>query len=184
MLRRMGFRPTFDSARDVVLLIFCGALLVPLSSYIVHRVSFYYLFDIYPRDPQERPWDFWNFIFTDGNAVLLLTPFLLFVAQRRRFFEKGQVREAGLLFLAVTAATALLIFTPPFLVPFQGTLAYIAFPGLIWAGLRFGLPGVSAVLVLHAVEALLGSTWGVLPFQSGTPKHDFMAFQFFLQRLR
>jgi PAS domain S-box-containing protein len=180
LLQRVGFRPTFESVRDVVLLIFCGALVVPLSSYIVHRVSFYYLFDIYPRDPRERPWDFWNFIFTDGNAVLLLTPFLLFVAQRRRFFEKAQAREAGLLFLAITAVVALLFFTPPFLVPFQGTLAYIAFPGLIWASLRFGLPGVSAVLVIHAVEALLGSRWGVLPFQSGTPKHDFMAFQFFL----
>jgi PAS domain S-box-containing protein len=180
LLRRMDFRPTFDSVRDVILLIFSGALVVPLASYIVHRISFYYLFGIYPHDSHERPWDFWNFIFTDGNAILLLTPFLLFVAQRRRFFERGQTREVILLVLAVTAVSWLLFFTPSFLVPFQGTLAYVAFPGIIWAGLRFGLPGVSAVLLLFAVESLGGGKWGVLPFQSGTPKHDFMAFQFFL----
>jgi len=119
-------------------------------------------------------------MFSDGIPVLLLTPFLLFVAQGRRFFERRQLREALLLGLAVTVTVTALFFTPRFLVPFQSVLAYIAFPGVIWAGLRFGLPGVTAVLLLLGIESLCGVKWGALPFHSGELKHDLMAFQFFL----
>jgi PAS domain S-box-containing protein len=178
-LRRLRFDPSFASIRDVGLLI-GGALSIPFTSYIIHRVSFYYLFNIYPTDPARRPWDFWYFILSDGNAVLLLTPFLLFVARGRRFFEREQIREALLLFSAVTLTVLALFFTPPFLVPFQQTLAYIAFPGIIWAGLRFGLPGVAAVVLLFGIESFCGAKWGTLPFHGATPAHELMAFQFFI----
>jgi PAS domain S-box-containing protein len=123
----------------------------------------------------------WVGFFTEALALLTLTPAILSwveIADTR--FEMSKVRylEAasmclGLLILSYFTFVASDSQTRP-------AMLYSIVPFLLWAGLRFGVPGTSNSIAIVGFLAIWGTVHSHGPFTGNTPVHDVLSLQLFL----
>ncbi|QNE73335.1 hypothetical protein F0344_00685 [Streptomyces finlayi] len=158
MLRRIGFRVELDRLRDGVALVFLGALLGMLISATV-GAGVLMLSD---KLPLNRFWLVWSAWWVgDAMGVLVVTPFLLVLRRARLPRLTDRWAEATLLLVVAVAATV--VATRSSL-----SMIYLVFPVLIWAALRFKLPGSAPCALLVSVLAIVSGQDGVGPFHDHT----------------
>ncbi|MGP3632507.1 MASE1 domain-containing protein [Streptomyces sp. 24-1644] len=157
-LRRIGFRVELDRLRDGVALVFLGALLGMLISATVGSG----VLMLSDKLPPGRFWLVWSAWWVgDAMGVLVVTPFLLVLPRFRLPRPTDRWAEAGL--LLVVAVTATVVAT-------RGSLSmiYLVFPVIIWAALRFELPGSAPCALLVSVLAVVAGRDHLGPFEDHT----------------
>ncbi|MDQ0840751.1 integral membrane sensor domain MASE1 [Streptomyces sp. V1I6] len=156
MLRRVGFRTGLDRLRDGLALVFLGALGGMLVSATFGACTLV----LSGALPLGEFWPVWSAWWAgDAMGVLVITPLLLVLRRARlpRDTRAWWWTEAVALGLASVAVT--LLATRVSL-----SLLFLVFPMLIWAALRFQLPGSAPCALLISVLAISAATDGMGPF--------------------
>ncbi|WP_176726462.1 MASE1 domain-containing protein [Streptomyces sp. OspMP-M43] len=154
LLRRVGFRSELVRLRDGICLVFLGAFAGMLISATIGSVTL--LLD--DKVPPGRFWLVWSSWWAgDAMGVLVVTPLLLVLRRVRWPRPSDQWLEASL--LAAVAVTVSLIATRSSL-----SMVYLVFPVIIWAALRFQLPGSAPCALVVSVLAIIAGTDAVGPF--------------------
>jgi integral membrane sensor domain MASE1 len=115
----------------------------------------------------------------DAMGVLVVTP--LFFADRELvgIFRRTRLVELLALFLGLIAA-CITIFGRTGLSVRDDVLAFVVFPFVIWAALRFRVAGVAMVSLLIAAFAIWGTAEGNGPFAKHSPLHNVVLLQLFI----
>jgi PAS domain S-box-containing protein len=114
----------------------------------------------------------------DAMGVLVVAPLLLTGQDLIRVCRGSRVLEACLLSIAILITSAV-IFTPRASVR-DDVLAFVVFPFIIWAALRFRVAGAAVACLLSASFAVWGTAHGFGPFVNHTPLHNAMLLQVFV----
>ncbi|MFI1399100.1 MASE1 domain-containing protein [Streptomyces sp. NPDC020681] len=170
MLRRANFRVELDRLRDVLALVFLGALAgMLISSTLGSGV----LLLAGALDTGEF-WPAWSVWWTgDAMGVLVVTPFLLVLRRARwpRDVGGGRWIEAAVLLLGTLGATLLATSTA------SSALLFLVFPFLIWSAFRFQLAGAASCALGVSTLAILAAARESGPFAG----HDLFANMVTLQ---
>lgn len=154
LLRKVGFRSELERLRDGVCLVFLGAFAGMLISAGIG--SFTLLLD--GKVPPGRFWlvgsSWWA---GDAMGVLVVTPVLLVLRGVRWPRPSDRWLEASV--LAAVVVVSSLIATRTSL-----SMIYLVFPVIIWAALRFQLPGSAPCALVVSVLAIIAGTDAVGPF--------------------
>lgn len=147
LLKRVGFRSDFNSVRDVLELVFLGALAAMLISATVGAVTLL----VAGRVSAHGFWGTWSVWWTgDAMGVLLIAPLILVGKGIRipKTLRPLRVIEAATLavgtFVVVVAATAV-----------SENLLFLVFPFLIWAAMRFHLAGALPCALIASTVAIV-----------------------------
>jgi signal transduction histidine kinase len=109
----------------------------------------------------------------DACGALVVVPFVLAWSRPWRRLSDKLLAEA-LLMLATTAALTAVAFSSP------KALEYLAFPGLIWAGLRFGQRGATLALIVVTGIATWHATDSDGPFHFHSITQTILSTQLFI----
>lgn len=159
LLRRVGFRTELDRLGDGVALVFLGGMVPMLISATVGSVVVYLSGSL----ASGGFWSFWAAWWAgDAMGVLVLTPLLL-VLRRPYGLSRDPVRWAEAVVLAAGVVLVSLFVTRSSI-----ALLFLVFPLLIWAALRFRLPGAAPCVLLVSVLAIAAANDRVGPFADQT----------------
>ncbi|MFJ8013480.1 MASE1 domain-containing protein [Streptomyces sp. NPDC096339] len=157
MLHRAGFRNELDRLRDVLALVFLGALAGMLISSTIGSGVLVLSGAVDAGDF----WPTWSVWWTgDAMGILVVTPFLLVLRKARWPSRAGPGRwlEAVALALGTVSVTLLVTRTP------DSTLLFLVSPFLIWAAFRFRLPGSAPCALVVSTLAILAAAGNKGPF--------------------
>jgi signal transduction histidine kinase len=173
-----GFRLSLDGLRDVLgLIVFAAALSTMISATL--GVATLYTAGLVPQPKLAETWRTWWI--GDAIGALLVAPAILVWSKRPRVHASAaRLLEAVMLTLGVVVAS-LLVFIAP-ITSGGGPLgqAYVFFPLLMWAAIRFGQRGsVTATVVVSAI-AVIGTVMGRGPFIQPTLHASLLALQTFM----
>lgn len=167
MLRQVGFRNELDRLRDGLALVFLGALGGMLISATVGPCVLLFTGKMPPADF----WPVWTAWWAgDAMGVLVFTPLLLALTRIR--MPQYWYRWAEAVALAVTA-----LVIAPLVTRGSLDLLFLVFPLLIWAALRFQLPGSAPCAALVSVAATAAATDQVGPFKDHSLIHAMVKLQ-------
>jgi integral membrane sensor domain MASE1 len=156
LLRRVGFRTQFDRLRDVLALVFLGALASTLFSANVGASALVLTGGV----PQPRFLATWSVWWTgDAMGVLVVAPLLLVVRHWRwpRAMRPYRWIEGATLLVSTSIVTVFVAgdtFQPLFLV----------FPFLIWAAVRFQVGGATVCVLIASVVMTRAAAMGAGAF--------------------
>jgi signal transduction histidine kinase len=178
-LRRVpGFRLALDNLRDVLALIVFAAILSTMISATIGVASLY-IGGLVAPDKFAETWRTWWV--GDAIGALLVTPVILVWARRPHInLSASRLVEAAVLVLSVIAASIIIFIVP--VARDGGPLgqAYVFFPLLMWAAIRFGQCGaVTATAVVSAI-AVAGTVMAKGPFLQPTLHESLLALQTFM----
>ena len=175
-----GFQVSLERLVEVVGLIVLAAVLSTMVSATIGVASLY-LGGIVSAGQLGETWRAWWL--GDLIADLLVAPILLvWVRGSRSLGDPGRRVEAVALGIAVVAAS-LLIFAGPAGPPTatgKYAQAYLFFPLLIWAALRFGQRGAVSTAFVVSVIAVWGTALGHGPFVRPALHQSLIALQTFM----
>jgi signal transduction histidine kinase len=179
LLRRIpGFRPALDRLQDVLGLIVLAAGMSTMVS-ATTGVTSLYLGGLLPLEQTWVTWRAWWLGDLIGNLVVAPVLFIWATTPSMRLEHKRMPEAAAL--VAAVVASGLLIFggsaasdTATF------GQAYLVFPGLIWAALRFGPRGAASMTLLTSVIAIWGTAVGHGPFARSVLYESLFALQTFM----
>jgi signal transduction histidine kinase len=109
----------------------------------------------------------------DACGALVVVPFALAWTRTRSRFPRAQIVEFVLMLATTGVLTAIAFSTPK-------ALEYLAFPGLIWAALRFGQRGATFALALVTGVAIWNVTNASGPFHFHSITHSILSTQLFI----
>ena len=109
----------------------------------------------------------------DACGALVVVPLALAWSRPRGRLSRARAAEFVLM-LAVTGTLTAIAFSSP------KSLEYLAFPGLIWAGLRFGQRGATLALVLVTGVAVWDTRNADGPFAFHSITHTILSTQLFI----
>jgi anti-anti-sigma factor len=166
LLRAVGFRWQLDRLRDAFALVFLGALVAMLVSATFGATAL--LFDnTIDRGAFGSTWALWWA--GDGTGVLVFAPLLFSLHLLRRLTWRGALEIAAV--IGGLAAVAYIVFRT------QSQDAYLVFPLVIWAAVRFRQLGAS----LAAVTVVSMATWAAVdqagPFADDRFLHRVLTLQ-------
>jgi signal transduction histidine kinase len=175
-----GFQASLERLADVVGLILLAAVLSTLVSATIGVASLY-LGGIVSAGQLRETWRAWWL--GDLIADLLVAPILLvWSSGPRRLRDPKRRVEAVALGIAVVAAS-LMIFAGPAGMPTatgKYAQAYLFFPLLIWAALRFGQRGAVSTSFVVSIIAVWGTALGHGPFVRPALHQSLIALQTFM----
>jgi signal transduction histidine kinase len=178
-LRRIpDFDVSLERVRDVVALIVFAAVLSTMFAATIGVASLY-LGGIVASPQAAETWRAWWL----GDLIgdLLLAPLLLVWASLPRRPGSAKVLlETAALGASVIVASILIFGAPPGHNPGKFAQAYMFFPLLIWAALRFGQRGAVSTAFIVSVIAVAGTAMGRGPFVSPILHDSLFALQAFM----
>src|SRR5262249_51423285 len=149
LLRWAGFEPALARLRDVLALVLLASVGSTAVSATLGVLSLWAGGAIHP-DALGATWRAWWV--GDAPGALVVGPLLFTWLQRSAWRWRRPGREAGLLILALVASSVAVFFDLPSGADSLPRQAYLTFPFLIWAALRFRQRG--AVLAIFLVSAI------------------------------
>ncbi|GAV39490.1 MASE1 domain-containing protein [Streptomyces acidiscabies] len=169
LLRRVGFRTDLTRLRDGVTLVFLGALTAMLISSTTGVGIAVLTGDL----GASSFWPVWVAWWVgDAMGVLIVTPLLLMAYRARGLPSLARWKEATA--LAVTACVVVPVATHDHV-----NMLFLTYPVLIWAALRFELPGSMLCVLLASVLATVAATDGAGPFAGLTHVEVMLKLQAF-----
>jgi anti-anti-sigma factor len=171
LLARFDFRPSLARVRDVLAFVLCAAVLSTMVSATLGNASLLLGGEI----EAERFAFFWRLWWLgDMGGDLLVAPLLLLLARGGPWpdFTPRRVPEAGAVMVLVLAVSVLAL-SP------ETQLAFLAFPGLVIATLRFRQIGAAGASLLVASVAVWITARGQGPFAGGGQDEDLLESQLF-----
>lgn len=114
----------------------------------------------------------------DAMGVLVVAPLLLTCRELLGLWRGWRILEFGLLSVAILATSATIF--GPWAAVRDDVLAFVVFPFVIWAAIRFRVPGAAFSSLLVASVAVWGTTQGFGPFVNHTPLRNAMLLQVFI----
>ena len=176
LLRRsFDFKISLPRLRDVLKLVTLAAVLATTVAASV-GVTALTLVHTKAWAGYSSAWRIWWL--GDAMGVLVVAPLLLTGRDLLRFSRGWRLLEACFLAVA-TLITSIAIFSPRVAVR-DDVLAFIVFPFIIWAALRFRVAGAAGASLLSASVAVWGTARGFGPFVNHTPLHNAMLLQVFV----
>jgi PAS domain S-box-containing protein len=180
ILRKALRDPTrFDRLRDFGVFVGVAVLAVPVLSAVAGAAAWTAL--------GRGFWPSWQKWFLgDAMASLLLVPAILYwlfgFRERRRPARRGPGPYAeGVLLAAGMAGLGLAAFSGEVARPYDSLLLiYAPVPFILWAALRFGLKGTSALLTLSALIVAAAAARGLGPFATQPPDERIFWIQLYL----
>jgi len=173
-----GFRLSLDGVRDVLAMIVLAAALSTMISATIGVASLYTA-GLVQQPKLAETWRTWWI--GDAIGALLVAPAILVWSKRPRVHPSARrLVEAVVLTLGLVLAS-LVVFIAP-ITSGGGPLgqAYVFFPLLMWAAIRFGQRGsVTASVVVSAI-AVIGTVMGRGPFIQPTLHESLLALQTFI----
>ena len=165
------FRPTLERVRDVLaLVVLAGIVSTTISATI--GVGSLVATDEVPVAEFASVWRVWWL--GDMGGDLLVAPVLL-VAATCWPYTRAPGRSLEAIALAVaTVGVSVLVFSR------EANLAYLVFPLLIWAALRFWQPGATAASFVVAAIAVAYTSNDTGPFIAGNPDDSLLLAQTFV----
>ena len=172
LLRRVAdFRPSLERSRDVLALVILAAIVSTTVSATI-GVGSLVVGDEVATDSFGSVWRVWWL--GDVGGDLLIAPLLLVAATQWPFDRApGRALEAAVLAVAVLGVSA-------FVFSQQTNLAYVLFPLLIWAALRFWQPGAAAASFAVAAIAVAFTANDMGPFVRANPDDSLLLAQTFV----
>ncbi|HEY7615394.1 MAG TPA: MASE1 domain-containing protein, partial [Terriglobales bacterium] len=177
LLRVKRMEPSLVRLRDVLALLAFGAGVSPLAAASV-GVTALYLQHLEPWSRFASAWRIWWC--GDAMGVLIATP--LFLAASRLRWPLRITRPYELVaLLAGLVAVCLVIFSSTTgVIVRDDVLAFLLFPFVMWAAIRFRIAGAAVVSAIITVIAVWGTAHGFGPFVSHPPLHDAALLQLFV----
>ncbi|MFJ3927400.1 MASE1 domain-containing protein [Streptomyces sp. NPDC090022] len=172
MLRGAGFRNELDRLRDVLALVFLGALVGMVISSTIGTGTLVLSGAVGASDF----WPTWSVWWTgDAMGILVVTPFLLVLRKARWPSRAGPGRwfEAVALAVGTVSVTLLATRTP------DSTLLFLVSPFLVWAAFRFRLPGAAPCALAVSTLAILAAAADTGPFAGEDVFADMVTLQAF-----
>jgi PAS domain S-box-containing protein len=171
-------RPFFGTVRQVTLFVMFAGILAPLAT------SFLDAAVVVGTDWSNDYWATFRMRFVANVlAILTVVPAIVMTASSGMSWLKrstaSQYLEAGALALSIVLVAKLAFDSTtasPSTVP---ALIYTPLPLLIWAAVRFGPGGLSAVLLLFALLSISSAIQGRGPFTHGSVSQNVLALQAF-----
>jgi signal transduction histidine kinase len=165
LLTKFGFDKRISKISDIVKLLTLGAVVAPLVIASIEtfticmsaHIPFYNCFNIY----------FGSFM---GNAmgIVVMAPFMLaWSGTKFNDYKVSQYFEFFGMALGLLAVT-FIIYGNSFITEDSRSLAYLVFPFIIWASLRFEVKGASTAIFLISVIAAVGTVKGFGPFSNSS----------------
>jgi integral membrane sensor domain MASE1 len=172
LLRRVAnFRPTLERVRDVLALVALAAAVSTAISATIGVASLIATDEVAAGD-FASVWRVWWL--GDMGGDLLIAPVLL-VAVTWWPFTRAPGRAPEAIALAVaTVGISALVFSR------EANLAYLVFPLLIWAALRFWQPGATAASLAVAAIAVAFTSNDAGPFMASNPDDSLLLAQTFV----
>ncbi|HSG48039.1 MAG TPA: MASE1 domain-containing protein, partial [Longimicrobiales bacterium] len=176
LLAAIGFSSSLGRWRDVVALIVLGS---GVSSLLGAGVSVSAL--VWAGALPDA--SFWGISFrwwlTHANGILLVTPVVLTLCTGLGGRIRERVHEAVAIAVLLFAVGWVLFHTGDRQSPTQ-LLMYVPFPLLLWAALRFRMPGAALANLTLALPALVGTALGRGPLAGEGPNQTVMQVAVFL----
>jgi signal transduction histidine kinase len=161
LLRRAGFRPTLERARDVVALALLAAF-VSTAIAATNGVTALAIAGSPTATPYGSAWSLWWL--GDAMGDILVAPLLLvWIAVPWRLPSRAQAVEAAAVGTLLAATSAEVFLGGYWRYP------YPIFPLLVWATLRFRQRGAATGSFLVAAMAVAGAVSGRTPLGDGSP---------------
>jgi PAS domain S-box-containing protein len=177
--RLVGENLQFDSFRKVSVFLICATFTAPFVSSFIDSA-----FVILNHFGTEPYWSIWRMrFFSNVLATLTLVPVIVIWATTNIFMLRKltirQYVEAGIL------SVLLLFVTTNVFSQFRGlgtdsVLLYAPLPFLLWAAVRFGVGGVSTLILAVALIAIWQAIHGLGPFSTESAVDNALSIQLFL----
>jgi signal transduction histidine kinase len=175
--RLTAFRGSLDRVSHVLALVILAAGLSTLLSATV-GVGSLWLSGAVTADAAPSLWRVWWVGDAMGNLVV--APLLLTWAHPRLALLRRRWLEAASLVGSLLLVTGLVYSAPEAAGLQYRPLAYLTFPWLIWAALRFGQSGVTLATALVSGVAIWGTLQATGPFHLATATESLVQLQLFL----
>src|SRR5262249_6010378 len=160
-LRVFGFDPALGRVKDVLGLVVLAAGMSTMVSATIGATSLC-SGGVQPWKAFPAIWSVWWL--GDAMGDVVVAPLLFTWAGWHRLrWRPRQVAEAGVLLLALVAVSLLVFAVPSARFSFH-PLAYVVFPFVIWAALRFGQPVATLMTFVTSGIAIWGTVRGYGPF--------------------
>ena len=174
LLRRSDFQPSLPRLRDVLKLI---AVAAALTTTLAASVGVTALTLVHTKawSGYGSAWRIWWL--GDAMGVLVVAPLLLTGRDLISVYRGWRLLEACVLLIAILVTSAAI---------FGGAavrddvLAFVVFPFVIWAALRFRVAGAAVAGLLSASVAVWGTAHGYGPFVNHSPLHNAVLLQVFV----
>jgi PAS domain S-box-containing protein len=114
----------------------------------------------------------------DAMGVLVVAP--LFLAGRELLKRCSGWRALELCFLFGSVLATSAVIYGPWAVMRDDVLAFVVFPFVTWAAIRFRVAGAASTTLLAAAAAIWGTAHRFGPFLNHTPLHNAMLLQVFI----
>lgn len=176
LLRRSSdFQTSLPRLRDVLKLVTVAAVLTTTlaASVGVTALTLAHTKAWYGYGSAWRIW--W---LGDAMGVLVVAPLLLTGRDLVSVYRGWRLLEACFLLIGILVTSAA-IFGPGAAVR-DDVLAFVVFPFVIWAALRFRVAGAAVAGLLSASVAVWGTAHGFGPFVKHTPLHNAVLLQIFV----
>jgi PAS domain S-box-containing protein len=172
LVRFSDFQISLPRLRDVVRLVIVGAVLTTTVAASV-GVTALTLTHTKAWSGYGSAWRIWWL--GDAMGVLVVAPLVLTGRQLLRLCRGWRAVELCLVSAAVLAAS-LLVFGRWTAVR-DDVLAFVVFPFVVWAALRFRIAGAALTSLIAASVAVWGTAHGLGPFVNHTPLHNAVMLQ-------
>ena len=177
LLRSMGFRNSFDRAKDVSTFVL-GVLLSTMVSATVGNLSL--------RLGQASSWENFGSLWLtwwlgDSIGGLVVAPLLLtWGSKGREWLPTKRYLEAALL-LSLLSVASMMTFGVRFPIPVElYPVVRLTVPFFIWAAFRLGRRGVTLATAVLSVIAIWGTAHGLGPFAGRTINESLLQLQVFV----
>lgn len=177
LLKRLNFKSSFCRVHDVVVFILAAAGVSTLVSASIGVLSLK-AGHLIVNQSVAYAWFIWWVGDMMGN--LLFAPVILVWSERAELVQVARRWKEGGLLLALTFAGSIFIFMQGPIGRFN-PVAYVIFPFVVWAGLRFRQPGSTLAVLVIALTAVYGTVTGLGPFGNiGSKELDLVMMHSFL----
>ncbi|HEX6251379.1 MAG TPA: MASE1 domain-containing protein [Gemmatimonadaceae bacterium] len=172
-----GFRPSLERVRDVLAFIVVAAVLSTVISATIGTGTLR-LFDLITVEQAATAWRTWWL--GDMIGALVIAPVILVWASTQPALPETRRLLETLALAAMVITASLLVFTFPVAQGSRALQAYLLFPPLIWAALRFGRRGAVTSTFAASVIAVWGTINGAGPFAADTLYQSLQELQIFM----